>query len=109
MQTERSVPEVNALAHRFSRELHRLRLAMVQRGIARGELPKGIDAPLIVDIVSALVQRALLFDEKLDSRYLDRVLNLVLTGASACAPDPANGRSGKLVGKGLSKPRPRAK
>jgi AcrR family transcriptional regulator len=86
MQLERGIPEVEELARRFSDELHGMRLTMVQRGIARGELPKGVDAKLIVDLVSALVQRALLFSEKLDASYLDRALDVVLAGAAVCAP-----------------------
>ena len=85
MQVERGIPEVNALAHRFRDEVHRMRLTMVERGIARGELPKGVDAKLIVDLVSGPVQRALLFNESVDPSYLDRVLDVVLAGAAASA------------------------
>ncbi len=87
MQVERGLPEVNALARRFRDGIHGMRLTMVQRGIARGELPKGVDANLIVDLISAPVQRALLFDENVDASYVDRMLDLVLAGAAACAPE----------------------
>jgi AcrR family transcriptional regulator len=87
MQTERALPEVNALARRLRDEVHRLRVTMVERGIARGELPKGTDAELIVDLVSAPVQRALLFGESVDASYLDRVLDFVLARAPE-APAP---------------------
>lgn len=88
MQVERAIPEVNALARRFRDELHAMRVTMVQRGIARGELPKGVDAKLIVDLVSAPVQRALLFNESVNASYLERVIDVVLAGAAACAPEP---------------------
>lgn len=88
MQTERGIPEVNAMAHRFRDALQAMRLTMVRRGIARGELPKSVDPKLIVDLVTAPVQRALLFDEPVDAKYLDRVLDVVLAGAAACA-EPA--------------------
>jgi len=94
MQVERNIPEVNALAQRLSQALHGMRLAMVQRGIARGELPRDVDAVLVVDLVSAVVQRALLLDEKLDAPYLDRVLDVVLAGA--CASGSVNERSRAL-------------
>lgn len=87
MQVERAIPEVNALARRLSDALRAMRVAMVQRGIARGELPKGVDAELIVDLVSAPVQRALLFDEGMEANDIDRVLDVVLSGAAACASD----------------------
>lgn len=85
MQVERAIPEVNELARRFREEVHRMRLAMVQRGIARGELPKDVDANLLVDLVSAPVQRALLFNESIEASYVDRVLDTVLAGAAARA------------------------
>ena len=96
MQVERGIPEVNALAQRLSHALHGMRLAMVQRGIARGELPGAVDAVLVVDLVSAVVQRALLLDEKLDAPYLDRVLDVVLAGACARASGSVNERSRAL-------------
>jgi len=83
VQMERAIPEIDALARRFRDELHGMRLAMVHRGIARGELPTGVDARLVVDLVSAPVQRALLFNETIDAPYIDRVLDLVLAGAVA--------------------------
>lgn len=83
MQMERSIAEIDALARKLSDDLRRERVTMVRRGIARGELPKGADVQLVVDLVSAPVQRALLFNEQVDERYLERVLDVVLAGAAA--------------------------
>lgn len=105
MQLERALPEVNALAHQFRDEVERMRLSMVKRGIARGELPKGVDAKLIVDLVSAPVQRALLFNESLDARYLDRVLDVVLAGAASCAAEAAARKMRKRPAKRARKAR----
>jgi len=85
VQTERSIPEVGAFARRLGAEVYNARLAMVKRGIARGELPKSVDAKLVVDLVSAPVQRALLANQMLDASYLERVLDIVLSGAAAQA------------------------
>jgi AcrR family transcriptional regulator len=85
MQMERSIAEVDALARKLSDELRNERVGMVRRGIARGELPKGVDVQLVVDLVSAPVQRALLFNEAVDERYIHRVLDVVLEGAAAKA------------------------
>jgi AcrR family transcriptional regulator len=109
MQLERVIPEVNALARRFRDELHRMRMTMVQRGIARGELPAGIDAKLIVDLVSAPVQRALLFDESVDATQLDSVLDVVLCGAAACASKPPIRGARKRAAKGPRKRKSRAR
>jgi AcrR family transcriptional regulator len=85
VQLERTDPHVDALARRLRAEIHRARVAMVERGIARGELPRGVDADLVVDMISAPVQRALLFNEPVTARQIDRVLDLALAGAAACA------------------------
>jgi AcrR family transcriptional regulator len=82
--TERTVPEVDVLARRFRDELFRMRVAMVERAVARGELPAGVDARLVVDLVSAPVHRALAFHEPLHASYIERVLDVVLAGAAAC-------------------------
>ena len=82
---ERTDPEVDAITRRLRQALRRTRIEMVKRGVARGELPEGTDAEAVVDLVSAPLHRALLFDERLSSREIDRMLDLILAGAAACA------------------------
>src|SRR5262245_12342974 len=94
--TERSAPELDAITKRAREELQRMRLAIVHRAIARGELPKGIDAHLIVDLVSSPVQKALLFNERLSANYVDRVIDVVLAGVVATgSPSKRSTRSKK--------------
>jgi AcrR family transcriptional regulator len=97
VQTERGVPEIDAITHRVRDQVRRMRIAIVKRAILRGELPKGIDAQLVVDLVSAPVQSALLFNEPPKASYIDRVIDLVLAGAIAtCSKRPparSKGRS----------------
>ncbi len=81
IQAERTVPAIDAVTRRMRAEIHRARIAIVERAIERGELPKGTDADLIVDLVSAPVQSALLFNERVDASYVDRILDVVLAGA----------------------------
>jgi AcrR family transcriptional regulator len=85
IQMERSVEAVDAFARRMRDQLREMRIAMVRRGISRGELPEGVDVALVVDLLSAPVQRALLFNENMDSATIDRMLDLVLAGAAADA------------------------
>jgi AcrR family transcriptional regulator len=85
-QMERSIAEVDLFARRMRGKLHEVRVGLVQRGIERGELPKTVDIELVVELVSAPVQRALLFNESMDGATLDRMLDLVLAGAAATAP-----------------------
>jgi AcrR family transcriptional regulator len=89
VQTERSVPEIDAITRRMRDHVRRMRVAIVKRAIARGELPKGVDAQLVVDLVSAPVQSALLFNERPKASYIDRVIDVVLAGAIAtCTKRP---------------------
>lgn len=92
IQTERAQEAVEQFARKMRDELRETRIGMVERGIARGELPRGVDAALIVELVSAPVQRALLFNENMDSATISRMLDIVLAGAAA-APVKATNRS----------------
>jgi AcrR family transcriptional regulator len=84
MQSERTVPEVDALARRLRDEQHEKRVAMVERGIARGELPGRVDPHLVVDLVTApVLRRTITFGEVVEPSYIDGVLDVVLTGARA--------------------------
>lgn len=89
VQAERSVPEIAAITRRVRDHVQHMRVAIVKRAIARGELPKAIDAQLVVDLVSAPVQTALLFNKRPKASYIDRVIDVVLAGAIAtCTKRP---------------------
>ena len=97
--TERSAPEIEAITRRARAELQRMRVAIIERAVARGELPGGIDAELVVDLVSAPVQRALLFNQHLSASYVERVIDVVLAGAIATYGKPrVNRRASKRTG-----------
>jgi uncharacterized protein len=82
LQSDRTVPEVDALAHRLRDEQHQRRVALVERGIARGELRADIDPHLVVDLVTApVLRRVFTFGDAVDEDYIDRVLDVVLAGA----------------------------
>jgi hypothetical protein len=95
---ERSIPDVDALARRMRDELRSARIAMVRRAVARGELPSGVDVELVVELVSAPVQRALLFNETIDDHFIERTLDVVLTGAAAHAGGSKTGARRKRAG-----------
>jgi hypothetical protein len=60
---------------------------MIERGIARGELPRATDPSLVADMVIGAVSRRLLsFRQTIDESYVDAVLDIVLTGANAIEP-----------------------
>jgi AcrR family transcriptional regulator len=80
-------PEVNALSDKLRDEQHAKRVAMIERGIARGELPPTTDTSLIADmVIGAVVRRLLSFRQTIDESYVDAVLDVVLTGANALEP-----------------------
>lgn len=94
IQMERSVHDVEAFAQHMRDQLRELRVAMVRRGIERGELPRNVDVELVVDVLSAPVQRALLVNESMDGASIDRLLDLVLAGAVADAAARGAKRTG---------------
>ena len=97
---ERSAPEIEAFAQHMRDEVRASRVAMVRRGISRGELPPRADVELMVDLLSAPVQLKLLFNERLDSATVDRMLDLVLAGggADAATRKPTAKRPRKAAG-----------
>jgi AcrR family transcriptional regulator len=97
IQTERSQEAVEKFASKMRDELRETRIAMVERGIARGELPQGVDPALLVELVSAPVQRALLFNETMDAATISRMLDIVLAGAAA-VPQPARATNRSAAG-----------
>lgn len=85
IQAERSLEAVEAFAQRMREDIRAMRIAIVDRGIARGELPAGTDTSLVVDLISAPVQLALLFNESMTLASVQRVLDVVLAGAAVDA------------------------
>ena len=56
--------------------------AVLARGVARGELRRGLDAALVTDMISgALFYRVLLRGQKVDARVLRGLLDTALKGA----------------------------
>jgi len=54
---------------------------MIERGIARGELPAAINAELVADLVTGPVFRRMFnFMENVDAGYIDQVLDIVFAG-----------------------------
>jgi AcrR family transcriptional regulator len=79
--TGRRIPEIESVVRRVADERHLRRVVMVERGIARGELPKGADPEVIVDLVTSPVfHHMLTLGEVVGPEYVDRVLDIVLAG-----------------------------
>ena len=94
MQTERGHPEIEAIARKLRKEQRAARVALVERAIARGELPKGVDAHLLGDLLFIpMLSRSVNDGERLDPRYVERAVDLVLAGARASATSSGSARS----------------
>jgi AcrR family transcriptional regulator len=94
IQLERSDPEVDLVAQRIAKEQMRPRRIVLERAMARGELPQGTDVDLILELVfSPVVKRIAFARESPTESFLERVVDIVLAGArSGAGARPASGR-----------------
>lgn len=75
-------PEVASITRALRSEMHAPWYAIIKRAIDRGELPRGTDPRLIVEMLSATVySKKLKLREAVDDDYLAAVVDLVLRGA----------------------------
>ena len=73
---------------------------IVERAIARGELPEGTDANLVIEaLIGPLYVRLLLTGEPIDSAFADRVAAVVAAGAPAASAARKRARRVKGPGK----------
>jgi len=81
MGTDWQHPDIADLSRQIRGEMQRSRAKLVERAIARGELPKGSDPELIVDAVISPLFGRLKHGVSVDGRLVARFADLVLTGA----------------------------
>lgn len=75
-------PEVASITRALRAEMHAPWLSLFKRAIERGELPRGSDARLIVEMLSATVySKKLKLREPVGDDYLAAVIDLILRGA----------------------------
>jgi len=86
LQVERADPELEIVTQRLSAEHLRVRHAVVERAIERGELPKGTNVELVTDLVFSPVFRRVHMGKKpVDARYMRAIIDVVLAGVKAGA------------------------
>jgi AcrR family transcriptional regulator len=79
-------PELTALARILRERVLQPFVAAVERAVARGELPRGQDPLLILDPVLMPVHlKHALFREKVERRYVEALVDIVMAGANAVA------------------------
>ena len=65
----------------------------LRRGIERGEIPRGLDLDLVLDILyGAIYMRFLIRHDELSERYIEELCRLVLDGAAAEPVSTRNSR-----------------
>ncbi|HEX4336176.1 MAG TPA: helix-turn-helix domain-containing protein [Polyangiaceae bacterium] len=106
MQVERAIPEVNAMTHRFRDELHRMRVSngaarYRSRRVTEGRRSGAYRGPRLCAGAAGPH-----LNETVDASYLDRVLDVVLTGVATCAPAAARSAP-KRAAKSPAKARPK--
>jgi AcrR family transcriptional regulator len=81
-----SDPAVHEVFSRYVVARRRPLVAVVQRGIERGELPAGVDAEAVTDLfVGPIVNRLLFSHDAADASFIDLVIATVLEGTRRTA------------------------
>jgi AcrR family transcriptional regulator len=77
-------PEMAAAHDEFVQGRRRVAVTVIDAGIARGELPAGIDATLIADaLTGALFMRVFVTGQPVDAAYREQLIDLLLGGRPA--------------------------
>lgn len=63
---------------------------IIERGIARGELPNDLDVELAVDLIAAFSLFRLLMDKPVDAATSQKILTILFSGLTAKAPAAEN-------------------
>jgi AcrR family transcriptional regulator len=86
MQTERDDPDVARTTALLRAERLRSTAELVEKGILRGELPRGTNAAFVADLAAApIMGRVILRREEVTDAYIRKVIDVVLAGARAGA------------------------
>jgi AcrR family transcriptional regulator len=86
MLAERDDADVARTAALLRAERLRETAELVEKGILRGELPRGTSAALVADLATApIMGRVILRREEVTDGYIGRVIDVVLAGARAGA------------------------
>jgi AcrR family transcriptional regulator len=81
MLAEMDQPEVAALTRELRAEKLALWGVLMERGIARGEIPAGSDVTLLVEMITGTIFTKLRQRSLVDAAYVGKVVDLVLVGA----------------------------
>jgi len=81
MQTDRSNPEVERIVAAQRVRRRAAGIAMVERAVRRGELPRGVPASVLIELVYGAVIARLTAHEEIGEAFLRTVISIVVAGA----------------------------
>jgi AcrR family transcriptional regulator len=82
-------PEMRAVLSAFVQDRRKRPREVVERAVARGQLPPGTDIELVLDLVGAVpFYRELVSGQSLDDRYAERVVDAILAAVCHQAGTP---------------------
>ncbi len=86
LQLERAHPDVDPIARNLRQHNRAARIALVERAIARGQLPPGTDPELVVDLLfSPTISRILTHGQALSERQVSAMVDVALAGLATGA------------------------
>lgn len=93
MTTEAAGGEFERLARQMRDDSRAYRARVIDAAVARGELPEGTDANIVMDAIFAPIMiRIVKFGEKVDRATRERIVDLVITGAEHGGGRPSRPR-----------------
>jgi AcrR family transcriptional regulator len=91
LAAERADPEVAALARQLRKRYRTPRRQMLERAIARGQMPADTDVELVLDMLtSTVLTRVRCRLGPLQHRWVERIVDLALAGARATSLQPSS-------------------
>lgn len=86
IQLERTHPELDLVTRQMAADHLEVRRRVVERGVLRGELPKGTDVDLVVELTFApIIRRVLTAQRFVDDAFIEAAVDVVLAGARSGA------------------------
>jgi AcrR family transcriptional regulator len=83
LQSESAHPEIESMSRKMRADHRGQRERLVERGIARGELPAATNASLLVEVLTVTIYTRLTYNESVDLTYIENVIDLILAGANS--------------------------
>jgi AcrR family transcriptional regulator len=99
----------DALVSELRRHRYTIPRDFVEHGIATGELPRGIDADVIAELLLApIFHRSLVMCEPVPQSFIEQIVGIVLAGVRGSKRSSASGPVGRQPRDRATRPRPRA-